>query len=82
MVVLQFIVNEILSKPPLLVGLIALIGLLLLRKPAGEVVSGTVKTILGFLILSGGATIIITTLTPLGAMVPAGFHLQGVIPTN
>ncbi|GCE49651.1 PTS system ascorbate-specific IIC component [Thermosporothrix hazakensis] len=80
--VLQFIVNEILSKPALLVGIIALVGLLFMRRSAGDVVSGTLKTILGFLIMSAGADLLSGTLTPLGAMVQAGFHLHGVVPTN
>ncbi len=80
--VLNFIVNEVLSKPALLVGLMALIGLLLLKRPASEVITGTLKTIVGFLILIGGAGIIVTALNPLGSMVQVGFHLHGVVPTN
>lgn len=82
MSVLHFIVNEILSVPAYLVGIMALIGLLALRKPVTDLVSGTLKTILGFLILTGGASILIGALTPLGAMVQSGLHLHGVIPTN
>lgn len=82
MVVLQFIVNEILSQPPLLVGIMALIGLIALRKSISDVVSGTLKVIVGFLILGGGANIIVGALSPLGDMVQSGLHLRGVIPTN
>src|SRR6266436_2761508 len=80
--ILQFTVNEILSKPPLLVGLIALIGLIALRRSLSDTITGTLKTIVGFLILTGGAGILVTTLTPLGTMVQAGFHLHGIVPTN
>ncbi|HET7626929.1 MAG TPA: PTS ascorbate transporter subunit IIC [Bacillales bacterium] len=80
--VIHFIVNEILSQAALLVGLMALIGLLALKKSISDTITGTLKTILGFLILGGGAGIIIGALTPLGAMVQAGFHLHGVVPTN
>ena len=82
MVVLHFIVNEILSQASLLVGLMALIGLVALKKPIGDTVTGTIKTIIGFLILGGGADIIVGALAPLGTMVQAGFHLHGVVPTN
>ncbi|MCL6625334.1 PTS ascorbate transporter subunit IIC [Alicyclobacillus shizuokensis] len=82
MVVIHFIVHEILDQAPLLVGLIALIGLIALRKSFSETVTGTLKVIVGFLILSGGANIISGALAPLGNMVQAGFHLHGVIPTN
>jgi len=82
MSVLHFIVNEILSQASLLVGLMALIGLLALKKSLSDTINGTLKTILGFLILGGGAGIITGALDPLGAMVQAGFHLHGVVPTN
>ncbi|ASN04384.1 PTS ascorbate transporter subunit IIC [Virgibacillus necropolis] len=82
MVVLHFIVDEILSKPAFLVGLMALIGLLALKKEITDIVSGTLKTIVGFLILTGGAGILVGALDPLSAMVKDGFNLHGVVPTN
>ncbi|TAN31763.1 PTS ascorbate transporter subunit IIC [bacterium] len=82
MVVLQFIVDEILSKPALLVGLIALIGLLALLKSPSDILTGSLKTILGFIILIGGAGILVGSLTPLGNMIQSGLHLHGVVPTN
>lgn len=82
MVVINFIVNEILSKPALLVGLMAFIGLVALRKSFSEVLSGTLKTIIGFLILIAGANLVIGTLSPLGDMIQAVFRLHGVVPTN
>jgi len=42
MSVLNFIVNEILSKPALLVGLMSFVGLVALRKSFSDVLSGTV----------------------------------------
>lgn len=45
-------------------------------------VTGTLKTIIGFLILGGGAGILIGALEPLGVMVEKGLGLQGVVPTN
>lgn len=73
---------QIMSKPAILVGLIAMTGLIFLKKPFDAVVSGTVKTILGFLILSGGANIVITAITPLGILMQEGFGLQGTLPVN
>lgn len=73
---------DILSEPAILVGILALIGLLALRSPLPDVVSGTLKTIIGFLVLAGGATIITGALEPLGEMISQGLGLQGVIPTN
>lgn len=50
---LKFVV-DILKVPAVLVGLIALIGLVAQKKNFSDVVKGTVKTILGFLVLAGG----------------------------
>ncbi|HEX2883795.1 MAG TPA: PTS ascorbate transporter subunit IIC [Candidatus Limnocylindria bacterium] len=78
----RFIVEEILSQPALLLGLIVLVGLLALRKPAGEVIGGTLKAILGFVILGVGANAVVAALQPLGVMVLEVFGAQGVVPTN
>ena len=45
---------ELVKLPAFVLGLIALVGLLVQRKSAGEVASGTIKTILGLLIMSVG----------------------------
>ena len=55
MPVIDFIVN-VLSTPAILVGLVALLGLVLQKKPIEELVKGTLKTIVGFLVLSAGAS--------------------------
>lgn len=54
MAVLDFIVN-ILSTPAILVGLLALLGLALQKKPIEDIVTGTIKTIVGFLVLTAGS---------------------------
>lgn len=76
------VLRDILSEPAILVGLLAFIGLVALRSPLPDVVSGTLKTIIGFLILAGGATILTGALEPLGEMISSGLGLQGVVPTN
>jgi len=58
--------KAILSNASVLVGLIALVGLLALKKPFESVVSGTLKTIIGFIIIGGGAGIVVNTVVPLG----------------
>ena len=47
---LDLIMKDILGTPAILVGLFALVGLLLQRKGVADVVSGTLKTVMGFLI--------------------------------
>ena len=55
MPVIDFIVKA-LSTPAILVGLVALLGLVLQKKPIEELVKGTLKTIVGFLVLFAGAS--------------------------
>ncbi|MCS3423510.1 PTS system ascorbate-specific IIC component [Rahnella sp. BIGb0603] len=73
---------DILKVPSVLVGLIALIGLVAQKKNFSDVVKGTVKTILGFLVLAGGATVLVGALNPLGGMFEHAFNIQGIIPNN
>ncbi|PKK39810.1 putative integral membrane protein [Clostridiaceae bacterium JG1575] len=79
--ILKFII-DILSAPAILVGLVSLIGLVALRKPASEVIKGTVKTIMGFLVLGAGADFVVKALQPFGALFEIGFNLRGVVPNN
>lgn len=79
--VLDFIV-DILKVPSVLVGLIAFIGLVAQKKSISDTVKGTVKTILGFIVLGGGAGVLLGALTPLGEIFQEAFHVQGVVPNN
>ncbi|MFC0225373.1 PTS ascorbate transporter subunit IIC [Serratia aquatilis] len=78
---LKFVV-DILKVPAVLVGVIALIGLLAQKKSFSDVVKGTVKTILGFIVLGGGASVLVSSLNPLGGMFEHAFNIQGIIPNN
>ena len=51
---LDFILN-VLKTPAIIIGLVAMIGLIVQKKKFGNVFSGTVKTALGLLILTAGA---------------------------
>lgn len=79
---LDVIMKDILGTPAILVGLFALVGLLLQKKAGSEVISGTLKTIMGFIILNAGATVVIGSLDFFGKMFEKAFHIQGVVPNN
>lgn len=79
---LQFIIHDVLGTPAILVGLFSLIGLLLQKKAFSDVISGTLKTIMGFVILTSGAAIIATTLTTFSQLFEHSFHIQGVVPNT
>lgn len=59
-----------------------MLGLLLQKKAVAEVVSGTLKTIMGFIILGAGATVLIGSLDIFGKLFEEAFNVQGVIPNN
>ena len=77
--VLDFIIKNILTQAAIIIGLIALLGLVLQKKPLGTVVSGTMKTMLGFLVLSAGSSVIVTSLTYFGDIFQLAFGLQGIV---
>lgn len=79
---LQFIIHDVLGTPAILVGLFSLIGLFLQKKAVSEVISGTLKTIMGFVILTSGAAIVATTLTTFSQLFEYSFHIQGVVPNT
>lgn len=79
---LQFIIHDVLGTPAILVGLFSMIGLLLQKKAVSEVISGTLKTIMGFVILTSGAAIVSTTLTTFSQLFEYSFHIQGVVPNT
>lgn len=76
------LILDILSVPAILVGLVALVGLIAQKKSASEVIKGTIKTIMGFLVLGGGASIVVGSLGHFGAMFQQGFGVQGIVPNN
>ena len=79
---LDFIIN-ILATPAICVGLLAMVGLILQGKPVEEVVKGTIKTIVGFLVVSAGASYIQTgSLLAFGDLFNYAFNMQGVVPNN
>ncbi len=69
--VMNFVI-EIIREPAIFLGLIALTGLLLLKKDISTIVSGTAKTIIGVVILTQGTNILVSSIEPL----TAGFNLM------
>ncbi len=82
MIVFEFLMNEILSIPAVLIGLMALIGLAVQKVNLSKLLSGTLKSIIGFIILGAGADFLIGSLDSLGGIIRDGFNIQGVVPNN
>lgn len=75
---LHFLVS-LLSSPAVILGIVSLIGLLAQHKEGTVVFKGTMKTIIGFLIFSVGATTMTGALQNFNIMFQKGFHITGVI---
>lgn len=82
MAFLQFIVYDVLGQAALLIGLMALVGLLIQHKPADKVISGTIKTIVGFLIFGIGSGAAQTALNGFQYLFSTAFGLEGVTPIS
>jgi len=74
--VLQFLI-ELIKLPAVVLGLIAMVGLILQRKPFGDVLVGTIKTVLGLLIMSIGIGALINALVPIQSMFETGIPAGG-----
>lgn len=79
--IMNFFIS-IVQTPALLVGLLAVLGLILQKKKATQVVQGGIKTFAGFLILTGGAGILVNSLDPFAKMFQYTLGVQGVVPSN
>lgn len=76
------LLKDMLSEPSILLGLIACAGLVALKEKPHKVMTGTLGPILGYLMLSAGAGVVVSNLDPLAKMIEAGFHITGVVPNN
>lgn len=79
---LEIIMKDILGSPAILIGLFAFIGLMVQKKESSEVISGTLKTIMGFVILGAGAGVIVGSLAIFGQIFDNAFGIKGIIPNN
>lgn len=77
-----FLMNDVLAEPSILVGLIALIGLVAQKKPVADCITGTVKTILGFIVLGAGASLVTSSLGAFANIFQYAFGISGVVPNN
>lgn len=79
--VLSFI-KAFASTPAFLVGIFTLIGCLVLRKKLSETIVSVFKVIVGFLILSGGAGVLVGSLEKFQPVFQETYGLEGIIPNN
>ncbi len=80
MTVLEFITSQVFGNAAVLFGLVSLVGLVLQRKPVQDVVMGVTKTIMGFLILLAGATMLSDICQPIARWIGVLLGVEGVQP--
>ena len=78
---LDFLVSFV-TTPTIVLAIVACIGLMLQRKKASEVFSGTIKTAVGMLVLTAGTDIIGAALDPFTEIFVEVFNLHGVLPLD
>lgn len=76
------VIVDFISEPSVLIGIMVTIGLLLQKKPIEDVIKGTIKAMVGFVVISAAAGVIVGSLEPFGKMFEYGFKVSGVIPNN
>ena len=74
--IINFITGEIFNNAVLVFGFVALLGLLLQGKKADEVFTGTLRTMLGYLILIAGVGILFSNINPATLILRHGFAGQ------
>jgi PTS system ascorbate-specific IIC component len=76
------LITSFFNEPAIIVGLMALIGLIALKKPLNDTITGTLKTMIGFVVFSAGAGVISDSIGVFGEVFKKAFHMQGVVPSN
>ncbi|MDN6664740.1 MAG: PTS ascorbate transporter subunit IIC [Tetragenococcus koreensis] len=66
---MSFITDYILKNPPVLLGLIAMLGLAIQRKSLSEVVKGAMSAAFGMVILNAGVDMLTGTISPINTAV-------------
>lgn len=74
--IISWIATNIFGTPAVLLGFIVLLGLLLQKKSTSQIVSGTFKAIIGFLIISAGSDVIVKALNVFEPMWKEVFGLE------
>ena len=80
MSVINFLINEVFVQAPIFLGVIALVGLLLQRREGRDVLEGTIKVVVGMVVLNAGIGVFLGSLLPLTTLLNSSFGVTGVLP--
>ncbi|RLE64185.1 MAG: hypothetical protein DRJ38_05950, partial [Thermoprotei archaeon] len=79
---IEFIVKQVFLQVPIFLGTIALVGLLLLRRPWREVIEHTIKVMAGVAAMLSAAGMLAGTARSVGDIMNDMLGVSGVIPWN
>jgi len=71
--------SQVMTKAPLLLGVVTCIGYLLLRRDGTTVLKGTVKTIVGFMLVQVGSSTLVAGFKPVVEKIAEYHHLVGSV---
>ncbi|WP_462097679.1 PTS ascorbate transporter subunit IIC [Mesomycoplasma hyopneumoniae] len=74
--------KDFVGTPALLVGLFSLIGAVAMRKSFSQIIISSFKVSVGFLVLGGGAGVLVSSLNFFQPLFQRVYNLNGVIPNN
>ena len=74
--IVEFITNYIFNQPFILLSLVAMLGLILQKKSVQDVVSGSLKTGIGYLILSQGTSLLAGIVLPISTILNKIFNIE------
>ncbi len=75
----SYFATNILQQPAWMIGLIVLIGYVLLKKPWYDVLGGTIKAVVGYMILAAGSSGLVSNFRPVLVGLKDRFNLDAMV---
>lgn len=76
--IVNFITTYIFNQPFILLSLVAMLGLILQKKKVQDVIAGSLKTGIGYLILSQGTSLLAGIVLPIATILNKMFNIEAV----
>lgn len=80
--VLLYFINNVLSQPIFILGLVVVIGMLAQHQPGSKILPSTLKAVIGFTMINVGGQTLGTALLPLQQLIAHIFHMHTPASSN